>query len=152
MSLLDLSMMPFQTSYIALLTCAFLTLAGNTAFPIVLRMLLWSALKLLPANVYFKQRRETLRFILKYPRRVYTHLFPSQHTWMLVGVLILINGSEWIALEVLDKDNPVLETLPSSIRWLDGFFQTTMTRTSGFAVFSISSLRIGIQALYLAST
>jgi Trk-type K+ transport system membrane component len=150
MSLLDLSMMPFRTSYTTLLTSAFLTLAGNTTFPIVLRVLLWSTLRLLPANEYFKEWRETLTFILKYPRRVYTHLFPSQHTWMLVGVLVLINGSEWIALEVLDKDNPVLEVLPSSIRWLDGFFQTTMTRTSGFAVFSISSLRIGIQALYLA--
>lgn len=62
----------------------------------------------------------------------------------------MISGLEFIALEVLDKDNPVLEVLPKNIRWLDGFFQTAMTRTSGFAVFSISSLRIGIQALYLA--
>jgi Trk-type K+ transport system membrane component len=66
-----------------------------------------------------------------------------------VGVLISITVAELILLEVLDKDNLVFEKLPAHIRWLDGFFQTIMTRTSGFAVFSISSLRIGIQALYL---
>ncbi|TVY69020.1 Low-affinity potassium transport protein [Lachnellula suecica] len=150
LSLLDQSMMSFQTSYLTLITSSILVLIGNTGFPIFLRLLLWLALKVLPESQYCEECKRALIFILRYPRRVYTHVFPYHYTWILFGLLLFINTSEWIALEILNKDNPILTALPLNIRWLDGFYQTAMTRSAGFAVFSISSLRIGIQALYLA--
>ncbi|TVY35339.1 Potassium transport protein [Lachnellula subtilissima] len=50
----------------------------------------------------------------------------------------------------LNKNNPALDTLPPHIQFLDAYFQTVVTRTAGFDVIPISSLRIGMQALYLA--
>lgn len=38
---------------------------------------------------------------LKTPR-CYTTLFPSSHTWWLLGVIICLNGIDWVAFEVLN--------------------------------------------------
>ncbi|TVY89420.1 Potassium transport protein, partial [Lachnellula willkommii] len=150
LSLLDLNMVPFSTSFLILVSSSILALAGNLAFPIIFRGLLWSALKVLPANNRFEEWRETITFMLQYPRRLYIYLFPSLHTWILVAILILINGLEGIAFHFLNKNNPALDTLPRHIQFLDAYFQTIVTRTAGFDVIPISSLRIGMQALYLA--
>ncbi|TVY29434.1 Potassium transport protein, partial [Lachnellula hyalina] len=150
LSLLDLNMVPFSTSFLVLVSSSVLALAGNLAFPIVFRGLLWSALKVLPADNHFQDWRETITFILKYPRRLYIYLFPSLHTWILVVILVLINGLEGIAFHFLNKKNPTLDTLPPHIQFLDAYFQTVVTRTAGFDVIPISFLRIGMQALYLA--
>jgi Trk-type K+ transport system membrane component len=64
--------------------------------------------------------------------------------------LVLINGLEGFAFHFLNRSNPVLDTLPRHIQFLDAYFQTVVTRSARFDVISISSLRIGIQALYLA--
>lgn len=148
---MDLSMIPFSTSIVTLLTSSFLVLAGNTGFPIVLRVGLWAALKVFPAHNHWKEWREIVTFILKYPRRVYTHIFPARHTRLLFFLLLLMNGFEWIALELLNINNPVIDNVPTKFRILDGYFQTAMTRSAGYVVWSISSLRIGIQTIYLAS-
>jgi Trk-type K+ transport system membrane component len=143
-------MVPFATSYTVLLTSAALTLAGNCAYPILLRALLWCSLRIIPEGDKYREWRNTVKFILQYPRRVYTFLFPSSHTAVLAGILILINAFEWTALEVTNRQNPVLTDLPWGIRALDGFFQTVSTRIAGSAVFSISSLSVSLQAIYLA--
>ncbi|KAF4626697.1 hypothetical protein G7Y89_g11456 [Cudoniella acicularis] len=127
MSLLDASL----TSYYVLLTISFLTLVGNTA------------------SSHYQEWGEIIEFILKYPRRVYTHLFPSTPTWYLLVVLFLFNGMDFIAFETLNRSNPVLTSLPPIIRNLDVLAQTITIRSAGFAVISISSLRIGLQAFYV---
>ncbi|CAG8952698.1 hypothetical protein HYFRA_00008941 [Hymenoscyphus fraxineus] len=149
MSLLDANMIPFQSSYYILLTTAFLTLAGNTAYPIFLRLLLWLMHRIIPKSGRLEEWADTMAFILKYPRRVYTHLFPSTATWYLLLVLFVLNGIDFISFEVLNHNNPVFQSLPPTIRNLDGLVQTIFIRSAGFTVISISSLRIGLQALYV---
>ncbi|KAK1783199.1 cation transport protein-domain-containing protein [Copromyces sp. CBS 386.78] len=151
MSLLDLNMIPFQDSYYVLVTMGLLILAGNTAFPIFLRLILWGLLKVLAgANVEteFRELKETLQFILDYPRRVYTNLFPQRQTWWLAFMLILLNSVDWVAFELLNIGNPAVESLSKGSRVIDGLFQAVAVRSGGFYVIAIPSLYIGVQVLY----
>ncbi len=126
MSLIDLNMIPFQQAYFVLITMALLILAGNTAYPLFLRLIFWLAwkvLKLTTSDTAFCDTKSTLEFILKYPRRVYTNLFPSRPTWWLLFMLVLLNGLDWLLFEVLNIGNPTIEAIPLGPRILDGLFQ-----------------------------
>lgn len=126
MSLLDDNMIPFQSSYFVLIVIGLLVLAGNTAYPIFLRLILWGYLQVLKLTTPIDAHRplkETLEFILKYPRRVYTTLFPSRATWWLLAVLIITNVIDWLAFEIMNIGNPEVEALPVGDRIMDGLFQ-----------------------------
>jgi Trk-type K+ transport system membrane component len=113
MSLLDANMTAFQTSYYMLLTMGLMILAGNTCYPIFLRLYIWSMLKLMPNSKAWDERRTTLRFLLDHPRRCYTNLFPSEHTWWLAFAVVILNGIDWAAFEILNVSAPVT-TVPRS--------------------------------------
>jgi Trk-type K+ transport system membrane component len=59
-------------------------------------------LRLLPKHPYFQEFRDTLRFLLDHPRRCYTNLFPSLHTWWLLCAVVVLNGVDWVMFEVLN--------------------------------------------------
>ena len=126
MSLLDLNMIPFQDSYYVLVTMGLLILAGNTAYPIFLRLVVWGLSKILAVateETDFHELKETLQFIMDYPRRVYTNLFPRRQTWWLVFMLVLLNSVDWVAFELLNIGNPAVESLSKGSRVIDGLFQ-----------------------------
>lgn len=126
MSLLDANMVPFQGAYYVLITMGLMILAGNTAYPIFLRFIIWSWLTLLrktTSKEAFRDTKIALEFILIYPRRVYTNLFPSRPTWWLLFMLICLNGVDWVLFELLNIGNPVIESIPPGPRSLDGLFQ-----------------------------
>lgn len=151
MSLLDLNMIPFQDSYYVLVTMGLLILAGNTAYPIFLRLILWGILQILDVatmETELRELKETLQFILDYPRRVYTNLFPQRQTWWLVFMVILVNSVDWVAFELLNMGNPAVESLSKGSRVVDGLFQAVAVRSGGFYVIAIPSLYIGVQVLY----
>ncbi|KZL69399.1 cation transporter [Colletotrichum incanum] len=152
MSLLDANMVPFQQAYFVLITMGLLILAGNTAYPLFLRLIFWSALKLLRLTTgegTYVELKSTFEFILKYPRRVYTNLFPSRPTWWLFFMVVLTNGIDWMAFEVLNIGNPVIEAIPIGARVLDGLFQAFAVRSGGFYVIPIASAYPGLQVLYV---
>lgn len=126
MSLLDANMVPFQNAYYVLITMGLLILAGNTAYPIFLRFILWSSLKLLNLTTHqctFYNLKVTIEFILKYPRRVYTNLFPSRQTWWLSFMLVCLNCLDWVLFELLNLNNPVVNEIPTGSSVLVGLFQ-----------------------------
>lgn len=126
MSLLDANLVPFQYSFLVLFLIASLILAGNTAFPAFLRLMIWvmlQGLKLFTPEKYFVSEKATLLYILKYPRQVYTHLFPARQTWLLVIMLMATMAVDWVAFEVLSIGNPAVEKMPIGPRILDGLFQ-----------------------------
>ncbi|KAJ0115596.1 hypothetical protein J7T55_010419 [Diaporthe amygdali] len=152
MSLLDANMIPFQNAYFVLITMGLMILAGNTAYPLFLRLIIWTGLKLLKAMTAedaYVDVKATLEFILKYPRRVYTNLFPSRPTWWLFFMLIWLNSVDWVSFELLNLGNPVIKNIPTGPRILDGLFQALAVRSGGFYVVPISQVYIGLQVLYV---
>ena len=133
-----------------LITMSLMILAGNTCYPIFLRLIIWTLFKLLPDHVErWHDLRVTLRFLLDHPRRCYTNLFPSRHTWWLLATLICLNGTDWAAFEILNIGNPTITSLPNGARTLDGLFQAFAVRSGGFYVVPIANLRIGLLILYV---
>jgi Trk-type K+ transport system membrane component len=149
MSLLDANMIPFQQSVYPVLTMGLLILAGNTAYPVFLRLILWVLYKACPTTPSFCEWKSTLRFCLDHPRRVYTNLFPSTATWWLLLTLIFLNGTDWVAFELLNIGNNSIESIPAGYRAMDGLFQALAVRSGGFYIVPIASLRIGVQVLYV---
>ena len=152
MSLLDANMTAFQTGYYLLITMSLLILAGNTCYPIFLRLIVWTMLKAVERfkGEVWAERAATLRFLLDHPRRCYTNLFPAQHTWWLLLMVITLNGIDWAAFEILNIGNPKIDSvLPPNVRAIDGFFQAISVRSGGFFVVNISDVRISLQVLYV---
>lgn len=126
MSVLDANMVPYGGAYFVLIVMGALILAGNTAYPVFLRLWLWGLLRLLrafTAHAAHADLKQTLEYILKYPRRVYTNLFPARATWWLVFMLFVLNGIDWAGFEVLNLGNPALSHISVGSRIIDGLFQ-----------------------------
>ena len=150
MSLLDANMTAFQDAYYMLITMGLLILAGNTCYPIFLRLIIWTLSKLMPDNEKWSVHRKTLKFLLDHPRRCYTNLFPARHTWWLLVAVITLNGIDWAGFEILNIDNQTLYSeIEPSLRVIDGLFQAVAVRSGGFYVVSIPTLRISLQVLYV---
>ncbi|SPC67811.1 related to potassium transporter TRK-1 [Ustilago sp. UG-2017b] len=146
MSLIDTSMTQMQDAYFLLIPMGFLILAGNTAFPILLRFFIWVISLCVPSG---SRIYETLRFLLDHPRRCFVYLFPSSQTWFLFFVLLLFNSIDWLAFLILDIGNPVIESITLSIRVFDGLFQSIAVRAAGFTVVSLLALAPSVQFLYV---
>lgn len=150
MSLLDANMVAFQTSAYMLITMGLLILAGNTAYPIFLRLIVWTLLKSVPKNERWDDFRKTLQFLLDHPRRCYTNMFPARHTWWLLSCLVCLNGIDWAAFEILNIGNTdITGDLSTGFEVLDGLFQALAVRSGGFYVVTIPLLPIALQVLYV---
>ncbi|KAG8623199.1 hypothetical protein KVT40_008175 [Elsinoe batatas] len=150
MSVLDANMTVFQDAYYMLITMSLLILAGNTCYPIFLRVIIWTLWKLTPERDTWAEARLTLRFLLDHPRRCYTNLFNSRHTWWLLTSVVILNVIDWIAFEVLNIGNEALTSLlPVNLRIIDGLFQAFAVRSGGFYVVPIPIVRISLQVLYV---
>lgn len=107
------SMISFQDAVFPLLLMSFLIVAGNTGFPCLLRLTIWTLSKIVPSG---NPLWEELRFLLDHPRRCFTLLFPRNATWWLFGILVLLNGVDLIFFIILDVS---LRSPPLGLR---GFF------------------------------
>ena len=119
------------------------------SFPVFLRLIFWTIYRLTPDTPYWCVWKDTLKFILDHPRRVYINMFPSAPTWWLLMTLIVLNGLDWISFELLNLNNDAVTSIPRGSRILDGLFQAVAVRSGGFYIVPISSLRIGVQVLYI---
>ncbi|KAL4923433.1 potassium ion transporter [Aspergillus undulatus] len=145
-SLMPDSMVQFQTAIFPLLLMTFLIIIGNTAFPCMLRFIIWTLSKIVSKETPLW---EELKFLLDHPRRCFTLLFPRNATWWLFAILVLLNGIDLIFFIILDLNDPTVTSLSTGIKILDGLFQASCTRTAGFAVVSISELHPAVQVSYM---
>lgn len=97
----------------------FLTFAGNTFYPVLLRLVIWTMSKLVPTHSTMK---EPLQFLLDHPQRCYTLLFPSLPTWILFGILFAMNSIDVLLIIVLDLNNAAVNDLPMGLRILSAIF------------------------------
>ncbi|KAK8104336.1 uncharacterized protein PG998_011369 [Apiospora kogelbergensis] len=144
MSVLDANMIPYGSSYFVLVVMGAMILAGNTAYPVFLRFWLWFMLKVLELLTYEHSYRD-----LKSTLEVYTNLFPARATWWLLFMLFVLNGTDWVAFEILNLGNASLAHIPIGSRIIDGLFQALAVRSGGFYVVNIPGLYIGLQVLYV---
>lgn len=129
----DESMVPFQSAPGLLVPIMFLVLAGNTAYAILLRLVIWILYKLTPKS--YVMQKETYRYLLDHPRRCYTTLFPATQTKWLVIALIGITAVEFVTFIALNFWLPVLSGLDWGARVLDGVFQSVANRSGKYILF-----------------
>lgn len=136
------SMITFRDATWPMLVMTFLAFAGNTCYPIILRLILWVISKAVPRK---SSTRETLQFLLDHPRRCYTLLFPSQPTWILFGIIFALNFIDVLLIILLDLDNPEVNTLAVGPRILAALFQAASARHTGTATFNLAAVNPGVQ-------
>jgi Trk-type K+ transport system membrane component len=118
-------------------------LLGNTAYPPTLRLILW-LLNLLPTRL-----KPITTFLLKHPRKCYTHLFPAFPNLFLVLVLLASNLFQFLAAVGLNWNYAFLQPYDNWQRLVNLFFQTVVTRTAGFESLDITQFSAGSQILFL---
>ena len=106
-----------------LLACGFLILAGNTLFPCLLRFLIWALRTMLPNTQTWELWRRTFDFTLSHPHKVCAYLYPTWHTWFVLGTIIFLNALMWGGFEISAIHNEEIGSLPIKFRVLDGLFQ-----------------------------
>ncbi|KAI9062394.1 hypothetical protein FKP32DRAFT_1593550 [Trametes sanguinea] len=146
MSLVDESMVPFQKAYPMISLMILLILAGNTAFPVLLRFQIWTLTKVIPRG---SRLNETLHFLLDHPRRCFIYLFPSHQTWFLLIILFLLNVTDWFFFLVLDIGNPAIDTIPLGVRFIIGLLQAAAVRAAGFGTVTLAALAPAVKVLYV---
>ncbi|KAF1846228.1 potassium transport protein-like protein 1 [Cucurbitaria berberidis CBS 394.84] len=146
LNVLNANFIPFSGNPYILLVAGVLAFAGQTQFPIFLRMLIWTMKKLCPMGSRF---RNTLEFLLQHPRRCFIYLFPSRETWYLFAIQFVIDVTAWLCFEILNIGMPDVEALPIGTRILDGLFQATGLRTSGAYIIGFGSLAPACLVAYL---
>ncbi|KAG6016102.1 hypothetical protein E4U54_002302 [Claviceps lovelessii] len=140
------SMIPFNTSEFTLMISWFFILIGNTAFPVMLRFIIWVCAKLAPVG---SGLWEELRFLLDHPRRCFTLLFPSGPNWWLFWILVGLNAIDLLFFMVLDLGSEPIARFSVKNRVVIGLFQAASTRTAGFSAISLTDLHPAMPVLYL---
>ncbi|CAI7627704.1 unnamed protein product [Penicillium crustosum] len=136
------SMISFQDATFPMILMSFLAFAGNTCYPCLLRLIIWVFYKLCPAKSSLK---DPLRFLLDHPRRCYTLLFPSRPTWILFGILFLMNLIDVLLIIVLDLNNPAVNNLAPGPRVLAAIFQAASARHTGTSTFNLADVNPAVQ-------
>ena len=136
------SMIHFADATWPMLIMTFLAYAGNTFYPVLLRLVIWTMSKVVPKK---SSMHEPLRFLLDHPRRCYTLLFPSNPTWILFGILFVLNFIDVLLIIVLDLDNPAVTYLKPGHRVLAAIFQSASARHTGTSTFNLADVNPAVQ-------
>jgi Trk-type K+ transport system membrane component len=135
-------MISFQHATFPMILMSFLAFARNTCYPCLLRLIIWIMFKLCPEGSSLK---ESLNFLLDHPRQCYTLLFPSRTTWILFGILFIINSIDVILIIILDLNNPAVNNLAPGPRVLSAIFQAASARHTGTATFNLADVNPAVQ-------
>ncbi|KAL2852434.1 cation transporter [Aspergillus pseudoustus] len=136
------SMVTFQDAVFPLFIMTFLAYAGNTLYPCFLRFVIWTMYKLVPEDSSLK---EPLNFLLSYPRRCYMLLFRSRPTWVLFGIIIIMNFVDVLLIVLLDLDNPAVNSIAPGPRVMAAIFQAASARHTGTASFNLADVNPAVQ-------
>ncbi|KAF4818592.1 Low-affinity potassium transport protein [Colletotrichum tropicale] len=136
------SMSTFKDATWPMLVMTFLAFAGNTLYPVLLRLVIWIMSKVVNKK---SATKEHLQFLLDHPRRCYTLLFPSRPTWILFGIVFVLNFIDVLLIVVLDLDNPAVNDLAMGPRILSALFQAASSRHTGTSTLNLSLVNPAVQ-------
>ncbi|KAK4892956.1 hypothetical protein LTR27_008684 [Elasticomyces elasticus] len=146
LDLLKSSMMPFRNKWLILIVSGGAVAAGNTFYPIFLRIYVWLISEVIPKN---SEMYHGLSFLLHHPRRCYLWLFDRKTTWILAGVQLGLILLEWVLFEILNIHQTAVWAIPPDTRTMDGLYQSFGTRSSGFYIVQMSSIAPALKVVYL---
>ncbi|RAR09720.1 TrkH-domain-containing protein [Stemphylium lycopersici] len=152
MTLLDAGFIPFQSSYFILTIVTILSLAGPAAFPVFVRLLIWcmsTLLDLFSRDKEYGVWKEGFDFILKFPRRVYTSMFPARDSWLFIATFGSFVAVDWVLILVLGIGNPTMEAIPIGRRIFISLFEGFSIPSGGYAIVSPSAMYFDVQVLWL---
>ncbi|KAJ4854607.1 cation transport protein domain-containing protein [Trichoderma breve] len=136
------SMISFRDAQWPMFIMSFLAFAGNTLYPVFLRLTIWTISKLAPKK---SSIQEPLSFLLNHPRRCYTLLFPSRPTWILFGIIFILNFVDTLLIIILDLGNQEVASLPLGTRILAAIFQAASSRHTGTSTFNLANVNPAVQ-------
>lgn len=136
------SMITFRDAKWPMILMSFLAFAGNTLYPVFLRLTIWIMSKVTPKH---SPMQEPLSFLLDHPRRCYTLLFPSRPTWILFGIIFALNFVDVLLIIILDLHNPEVSALPLDARIPAAIFQAASARHTGTATFNLANVNPAVQ-------
>ncbi|KAL4892093.1 cation transport protein-domain-containing protein [Aspergillus ambiguus] len=140
------SMASFRYAPFPLLMMTFFIVMGNTGFPCMLRLIIWTLSKFAS---YGTPLDEELQYLLEHPRRCFTLLFPRADTWRLAAVLLLLNAIDLIIFYALQEAAQLDPAMSPGMKFVNGLFQIASTRTAGFTITGLSKLHPAIQVSFL---
>ncbi|RFU78452.1 trk family potassium uptake [Trichoderma arundinaceum] len=136
------SMISFRDAHWPMFIMSFLAFAGNTLYPVFLRLTIWTISKLAPKKPSIQ---EPLSFLLNHPRRCYTLLFPSRPTWILFGIIFILIFVDTLLIIILDLDNQEVASLPLGTRILAAIFQAASSRHTGTSTPNLANVNPAVQ-------
>ncbi|QPC59907.1 hypothetical protein HYE67_002138 [Fusarium culmorum] len=136
------SMISFRDAKWPMILMSFLAFAGNTLYPVFLRLTIWIMSKITPKT---SPTQESLTFLLNHPRRCYTLLFPSGPTWILFSIIFALNFIDILLIILLDLKNAEVASLPLSARIPAAIFQAASARHTGTASFNLANVSPAVQ-------
>ncbi|EEU35272.1 uncharacterized protein NECHADRAFT_54501 [Fusarium vanettenii 77-13-4] len=136
------SMISFRDAKFPMILMSFLAFAGNTLYPVFLRLVIWIMAKVTPKH---SSTQEPLAFLLDHPRRCYTLLFPSQPTWILFAIIFALNFVDVLLIILLDLHNPEVASLSLDARIPAAIFQAASARHTGTATFNLANVDPAVQ-------
>jgi hypothetical protein len=143
MSLLDANMTAFlHRGALIVWTQTLLILAGNSAFPIFLKAL-----------IYLHPRNAGCTLLLnpsRGGRKVFPYIFDVRETIWLSAMLLILNGIDWAVFLIFSPASPEVEATPLPRRLLASLFQAVSVRSGGFAIVTIKHLHVAVLLCYAA--
>ena len=140
LSLLDDSMMPLTDRPAPLMIMAVAMIVGNTAWPIMLRLILTILHKAFPTH-------RGIRYALEHPQDSSPSLFTAAQTWGLVAAVVITNAFQVImflacSMELVRDGRSTLTMLYLA------FFQCANSRSSGLQVFDLKRISKNMHVIF----
>ena len=147
-SLFASSLMPFANDRVISLTCTFIVVAGNTLYPIFLRVVLRVVSIVVPS----RSLRDDIDELLRNPRYFYQLLFPLRGTLALLAFWVAITLAEWCIFFV-EFNRVIVYGYPFSagIKLMIDFVQTVAVRASGYNNVNVGLLTYGHLSFLIVS-
>ena len=141
-ALLPDSAISYNKMFVPIFTQGLLILAGNSCFPIIMRITVGFLRLCMPFD-------PAVVFIDKQPRLVYTHMFPYVDTLQFAFIICVLNTFQWALALGLDWNEPILEDLNTFERIYTEAFQSISTKMCGANSLNISQASIAVIVLYI---
>ncbi|PHH93127.1 hypothetical protein CDD83_507 [Cordyceps sp. RAO-2017] len=136
------SMGHFRDAPWPMVLMAFLGLAGETLYPVLLRLVVWALWRLAPGG---SRTRDSLRFLLDHPRRCYTLLFPGGTTWALLGIIAALSCVDTLLIVGLDWGSAEVAGLSPGQRLAAALFQAAAARHAGMTPYNLAAVSPAVQ-------